>query len=479
MEVFLVVFLLLSICTCKSINNSAKDPINVIFMLADGFGPSSETFARSVFQSEYGRRTGFQLPLDTILKGTIRTCSADSLITDSGAGATAYSCGQKTYNGAIAMSVDGKPLGTLMEAAKQAGMATGLVVTNKITDATPASFVAHNESRENENEIAAMQIGLTHPLKEPQADLMIGGGLCHFLPGTHSKSCRTDGKDLVKEATVKFNFKPILNKSEFDKWDPIKSAQSGQRVLGLLAKKQLSFDIDRLPNKEPSIDEMTLKALKYLKTRSFTTNNKGFFLVVEGSRIDVAAHSNDSPAHYHEIIAYQKAVKVAIEFVKKNPNTLLISVSDHETGGLTLGLQHPHEDYPDYLWNPSSIWKVSHSSLNLSQKMCRVKTEELEKYLRTKLFPEELGIPKPEQDEINALLEAEIPLARELILNKIINRRARIGWTTHGHSGVDINLYATGYGSELFGGNLENTEVSDKIAQVLGLDLKKITEKLQ
>ena len=476
-----------------------QPPKSVILLFADGFGPTSSTFARLTFQSEEGlqRARNFKLPLDTILKGTIRTISGDSLITDSAAGATAYASGCKTYNGAIGVDADGNAVGSLMEAAKAAGMSTGFVVTNKVTDATPASFFTHNESRENENEIAASLLGMDHLLGEPQADLIMGGGLCHFIPeGTIAKlengrmvhSCRTDERNLIGEAVERFGFRTIYSKKQFDDWNPeedgVERGGKGGRVLALLAGKQMAYDIDRRQGEgEPSLKEMLEKSLKFLH-RKMQHTGRGFVLLVEGSRIDVAAHSNDSPAHYREIIAYNEAVQAALNYQNKYPHsTTVISLADHETGGLTLGMQHSNEDFADYMWNPEVIWRVQHSSYFLSHMLQRQYAEiagkmGMEQYLKDSFFPKFLGITHPSNEEIQALLDAPTALAREFVINKIVNRRARVGWTTHGHSGVDVNLHASGDGSDKFVGNWENTEICQKIEELLGLDVSVVTKRL-
>ena len=131
--------------------------------------------------------------LDEIFVGTSRTKSYSSLVTDSAAGATAFSCTTKTYNGGVAVTPEVLPCGTVLEAAKAKGMKTGLVVTSRITHATPAAFSAHVRSRNMESEIASQQIG-NNPLGRV-VDIMLGGGKCKFLPNTTHSSCRTDDRD--------------------------------------------------------------------------------------------------------------------------------------------------------------------------------------------------------------------------------------------------------------------------------------------
>ena len=160
---------------------------NMIFMISDGMGPTSLSLTRSYRQYTTGLPVDDILVLDQHLIGSSRTRSTSSLITDSAAGATAFSCGFKSYNGAISVLPDHMPCGTVLEAAKKAGYMTGLVVTTRITDATPACFAAHANRREYEDLIAEQMIG-NYPLGRV-VDLIIGGGRCHFLPNTTNASC--------------------------------------------------------------------------------------------------------------------------------------------------------------------------------------------------------------------------------------------------------------------------------------------------
>ena len=153
-------------------------------------GPASLSLTRSFQQYKAGLPYSDVLVLDKHFIGSSRTRSTSSLITDSAAGATAFSCGLKTYNGAISMLPDHTPCGTVLEAAKKAGYLTGLVVTTDITDATPACFASHVNIRSEEDLIARQEVG-EHPLGRV-VDLMLGGGRCHFLPNISEGSCRAD-----------------------------------------------------------------------------------------------------------------------------------------------------------------------------------------------------------------------------------------------------------------------------------------------
>ena len=282
-----------------------------------------------------------QIPLDTIHIGQSRTRSANSWVTDSAAGATAFSCARKSYNGAIAVNSTQGPCSTVLEAAKYHGYHTGLVVTSRITHATPAAFSSHVTWRDYEREIAVQQIGHT-PLGRT-VDLMFGGtfpgddrdlahqacflsgGRMFFMPNTTSGSRRKDGRDLEQEARKQFQFKKTINaRSQFDELKG-QRAQDLLPLMGLFALDHMSFEIDRDPSLEPSLREMAEEALRLL-TDATKHEEKGFFLMIEGSRIDMAAHNNDPAAHVHDILAYQQTVALVKQYVEEHPGTVMISV---------------------------------------------------------------------------------------------------------------------------------------------------------
>lgn len=316
---------------------------NLIFMVSDGMGPTSLSLTRSFRQIQSGLPIDDILVLDQHLIGSSRTRSTSSLITDSAAGATAFSCGYKSYNGAISVLPDHTPCGTVMEAAKKAGYMTGLVVTTRITDATPACFAAHVNVREEEDNIARQMIG-DHPLGHV-VDLMLGGGRCHFLPNTTAGSCRADGVDVIKMAEDN-GYSYVDDRSGFD------GLNFGGAVklplLGLFAGTDIPYEIDRrfVDNVYPSLEEMARTALKAL-SEATRDSEKGVFLMIEGSRIDHAGHGNDPAAQVHEVLGYDKAFTSALDFLDKDEvQGVIVSTSDHETGGLATARRKP---YPNEL----------------------------------------------------------------------------------------------------------------------------------
>ena len=305
---------------------------NLIFMVSDGMGPTSLSLARSFMQFQNGLPFSKQLVIDQHLIGQSRTRSSSSLVTDSAAGATAFSCALKSYNGAISVTPDHLPCGTVLEAAKKAGYMTGLVVTTRITDATPACFAAHVNMRQEEDRIAEQMVG-DYPLGRV-VDLMFGGGRCHFVPNsTVESSCRLDGKDVIALAK-KNGFNYIDDRAGFDRLAG--GAKVQFPVLGLFADADIPYEIDRRNENDvyPSLHEMAETAMKAL-SEATKDSEKGFFLMIEGSRIDHAGHHNDPAAQVHEVLAYDKAFQSVLDFLEHDKTqAVMVSTSDHETGGL-------------------------------------------------------------------------------------------------------------------------------------------------
>lgn len=322
---------------------------NLIFMVSDGMGPTSLSLTRSFMQFQNGAPFNEQLVIDQHLIGQSRTRSSSSLITDSAAGATAFSCGMKSYNGAISVTPDHEPCGTVLEAAKKAGYMTGLVVTTRITDATPACFAAHVNMRMEEDRIAEQMVG-DHPLGRV-LDLMFGGGRCHFLPNsTVDSSCRADDKDIVALAE-KQGFTYIDDRAGFDKLKG--GAGVKLPMLGLFADTDIPYELDRRNENDvyPSLHEMAETAMRALSDAT-RDSDKGFFLMIEGSRIDHAGHHNDAAAQVHEVLAYDQAFASVLDFLKNDKTeAVMVSTSDHETGGLaTARRTFPDNPHPSYIY---------------------------------------------------------------------------------------------------------------------------------
>ncbi|KAL4921061.1 alkaline-phosphatase-like protein [Aspergillus aurantiobrunneus] len=453
---------------------------NLIFMVSDGMGPTSLTMTRSFKQLTQGLPPDDILVLDKHILGTSRTRSSSSLVTDSAAGATAFSCGFKSYNNAISVLPSHSPCGTVLEAAFLAGYKTGLVVTTRITDATPACFASHVNLRQYEDQIAEQEIG-EHPLGRV-VDLIMGGGRCHFLPNTTDGSCRADDRDLVAVAKDKgFNY--INDRKGFD---ALNGGTEGKLpLLGLFAEKDIPYELDRRTQNDvyPSLDEMTRSALKILSDAT-EHSEQGFFLMIEGSRIDHAGHGNDPAAQVNEVLAYDQAVASVLDFLEQDSTPgVMVSTSDHETGGLAVARQL-HTTYPEYLWLPEVLANASHSTEFAAQELQDYLSQgpdsSAQQAYTQALLEKALGIKDASQDELDAILDPDNPIPPVYVFADMISRRAQIGWSTHGHSSVDVNIYASSTKDAWpLQGNRENTEIGTFLADYLDLDVGAVTKRLQ
>ncbi len=279
-------------------------PKNIILLIGDGMGLTQVTAGMYANNNTLNLE---QFPVS----GMMKTHAHRNLITDSAAGATAFSCGCKTRNGTLGMTSDKKVCTTLLESAKAMGLAVGLVATSSITHATPAAFVAHVENRSEMEKIATF-----YP--KSGADLLIGGGLKYFNARTQ------DQRNLVEEM-VKAGYQSYLFSDK-----KITEIQPDP------AKPFVWFSaIDEPESVLKGRDYLrpaTKLSVDYLQKRS----PKGFFLMVEGSQIDWACHAKDGPRAIAEMLDFDRAIGEALKFAEANKETLLIVTADHETGGMAI-----------------------------------------------------------------------------------------------------------------------------------------------
>ncbi|KAG6004343.1 hypothetical protein E4U21_001156 [Claviceps maximensis] len=465
---------------------------NLVFMVSDGMGPASLSLTRSYRQHVDGLPAADVLTLDKHFWGSSRTRSSNSLVTDSAAGATAFSCGKKSYNGAISVLPNHQPCGSVLEAAKRAGYATGLVVTTDITDATPACFASHVMMRQMQDEIALQEIG-QGPLGR-SVDLMLGGGRCHFMPNSTAESCRLDNVDVVALAREKYGWTYADTRAAFDHLDGGNKAQLP--LLGLFAEADVPFEIDRrnMNDVYPSLSEMAKTALRALD-RATSESDKGFFLMIEGSRIDHAGHINDPAAQVREVLEYDDTFAAVLDFIQSSATeTVLVATSDHETGGLATALQEPGQ-WPVYNWYPQALANASQSCEKLAATLIKHvssssssssndaahsidKKRQLKKWIDNELVISGLGISDATDQELTLL--AEHPESSINTFAAMISLRAHIGWSTHGHTAVDVNVYSSGGpGADRIRGNVENTEIGQFLSHYLDVDVDEISRELR
>ena len=447
-------------------SGTSEAPKNILFFLGDGLGMATMTAARIYKVGEDGDLTMDTLPETAFVK----TFSKNSQVTDSAPSMSAYMTGVKMDNEVISMTADatsydpatlrdfvtgadstcattnGKPVTTLLELAKTAGMGTGVVSTTRITHATPAATYAHICHRDGENTIASQMVpggaGFNAALGDG-IDVVLGGGLRHFLPkGTGSS--RTDTRDLLAEMKAK-GYSYAASKSEFDK------LPATGKLLGLFTSSHMAYDLDRDAAKEPSLAEMTTRSIDQLKS-----NPKGFFLMVEGGRIDHALHETTARKALQDTAAFDDAIKVAIEKMKViDPtlkNTLIVVTADHDhtlilngyaarTGKTTdtnpgiLGLMRKYDDNAVAL--DSGGFPFTTIGFGNGENRPLVRTALTDALVFDKNYHQEAAIPTP------------------------------VGSETHG--GADVFLGAIGKGADTFGGVLDNTAVFGLIRRATGL----------
>ncbi|MBN2667673.1 MAG: alkaline phosphatase [Bacteroidales bacterium] len=316
---------ILSIVACKqnaetittekeiSLQNTNKLPINVILLIGDGMGLSqvSSSYYYSETTPNFSRFKQI---------GLINTSSASHKITDSGAGGTAFSIGEKTYNGAVGVDVDSLPSKNLIEIFSEQLYSTGIVVTCQLPHATPADFFAHVKFRKQYEDIAKQFV-------YSEVDYFAGGGYQYFIN-------REDGVNYLDSLT-NHGFTVDTNDLQDSKM-----YQLSQKWAYLLAPDALPSKLDGRGN---IFERATQNAIDFL-----SLNEKGFFLMVEGSQIDWECHSNNAKGVIEEVLDFDKAVGIALDYAESNDHTLVIVLADHETGGFALTPKASDEKYDNY-----------------------------------------------------------------------------------------------------------------------------------
>jgi len=302
---------------CSSLaSTEAGNAKNVILIIGDGMGLNQVFAGRTYLNGPDKPLQWESLPH----RGLVTTCSIRS-ITDSAASGTAMATGHKTTNGAVCTGVlRGQSRMTNINDIFGGKKAVGLVSTTKIWDATPASFVAHSISRDFDRSIAREMVTEAKPL------LMLGGGAKAFDP-VEAASVKIEKTDIAGIAG-KNGYQVVRSASELDSLDP----DSGKNVLGLFAPYAMTFEAEREPGtSEPHLSDMASFALDALEEEE-----QGFFLMIEGARIDHACHQISMEKLIGEMVEFDKTVNMVLEWREKHPDTLVLITADHETGGIEL-----------------------------------------------------------------------------------------------------------------------------------------------
>lgn len=449
--------------TTRKVETKGNVAKNVIVLMMDGCGSTHTTLTRWY--------KGAPLALDSMVVGTVKTCNAESIITDSAPAATAFACGVKTSDKFVGILPDKvvtpgvnvpkeedkcKPVASVLEGAKLVGKATGLVATSNIQHASPACFSSHWPDRNNYNEIAQQQV-------YEGIDVVLGAGRQYLLP-KDQKGTRTDGEDMTK-ALVDMGYDIIGNRQQLADYN-------GNKVWGLFSENTLSYEFDRrkLNPSQPSLAQMTSKAIDIL-----SKDEDGFFLFVEGSKIDWASHANDPVGVVSDVLAFDDAVNVALEYARKDGDTLVMAFADHGNGGMTIGNSTTNSTYSklslDQALGP--IRKATLTGEGLQRVLSGSKDEAKIKEVLSKYYGIN-DLKDTELEDIKKGIENKYDLS--YIIGPIISSRSAVGWTTTGHSGEDLTLYA--YGPCKPAGLIENTDIAKTVASAFGFDLNYINGRL-
>lgn len=419
---------------------------NVIFVLPDGFGSAARGAYRA-FDTD-----GTAPSWEDGLKGLVATSPATGPVTDSAASATAYATGVKTNNGAVGVDVDGNELVSLLDIASDAGKATGIISTAMITDASPAAFASSNVDRGNHAEIAQEYID------NDDLDVILGGGRVAFDVDGDG-----DGMTTIEEAQAAgFDYATTAGEME---------AAGGDRLLGLFTDEDMSApigngEIGARPEGEPSLTEMTQVALDRL-----SADEDGFFLFIEEEGTDTYNHANDAAAGLHSAKSYDDVLQMAKDYAEANPDTLVISVADHETAGMTLefGEDASPEIFRGFEATVTDmLTAVNEAVAGLGEDASALDTVEAVNATVAGLTggAVELGVA-----EIAGLLTSATPEDAYASLAEILSARGGIDYSTSGHTAVDVPIYAFGAGADLKGGLIDNTEVAEWVAEAMGVEL--------
>lgn len=431
---------------------------NVILLIPDGQTITALTLARWY-------QGGQSLAVDEITTGLVRTYNADTPIADSAPAGTAMATGFKSntkYIGVLPSVAtlygvepikegdEQKPIATILEASKLQGKATGIISTSNIQHATPADFTSHYPDRNNYDGLAEQQV-------YNKLDVALGAGYKYLV-----KEKRADKEDLLDELN-KLGYTVVKTKEEMEK-------TNSNKLFGLFADDALAYEFDRETNRpsEPSLSEMTSKAISIL-----SKDKDGFFLMVEGSKVDWAAHANDPIGVISDVLAFDKAVKEALDFAKKDGNTVIIVASDHGNGGLSIGNKETSSNYD----------KVPLSAFIDPLKKVKLTGEGLEAKLNSdrsnvvEVMKEYYGITDLTEDEIKLIKDAKVG-SLNYATGPIVSRRAYLGWTTNGHTGEEVALHVYHPKKQVLMGTVQNTDIPKYMEEVLGLDLKIANDRL-
>ena len=420
-------------------NNKAK---NIIFIVSDGMSQGTLNMANVFKYHKTGQHThwiqGYQD--NKLVRGLMDTESANSLVTDSAAGGSAWGSGFRVNNGAINVGPKGEAYLPILQKFKKKGKKVGCVTSVPITHATPSSFCVNSKSR-------GSQEGIAESYLEIGFDVMMGGGNNFF-----SASKRADKKDMAAAFVAK-GYQIVRNKSD------LKAVKSNVPILGLFDDNGMEYEIDRQNDEKlvktvPTLAEMTAAAIAQLD------NKNGFVMQVEAGKVDWAAHANDIAGLIHDQLALDDALKVALDFAEKDKNTLVIVTTDHGNAnpGIMYGKDATKRFDSIQNYKKSNEWLLNTitkdtSSAQLQELVTYANGISLTDEENKKILGYYTGLEKPEEGLYNY---KHVPLAYYSELQKTHNA---VGWISTEHTGDYVEVAAYGPGSHLLKPFCKNTDL--------------------
>ena len=445
----------------------------VFYFIGDGMGVN-QVQGTELYRGELEGKIGItpiwftQFPYAT----TATTFSATNGVTDSAAAGTALATGNKTQNGTIGMKQDLQTeVSSVAVWAKNKGCRVGVTTSVSVDHATPAAFYAHDPSRGSYYKIGT-------DLYKAGFDFYAGSD---FIDPNNKDNKDGNSENLYTMAekngyTIARGYKDYLKKcKKADKMILFQSEKASEKD-----RTAIPYAIDRTKD-DLTLADITRSAINFLSKDL----SKGFFLMVEGGKIDWACHSNDAATAFHEVEDFDNAIKVAYEFYMQHPDeTLIVITADHETGGIVLGTG-PYELNLQVLKNQ----KVSEQGFTRIVNNLRMETknqvswESIQKALKENFgFWDTVKLNEKQEARLKAVYEKSFqnqevklekseyaqdePIASEA--KRILNEIALVGWTSGGHSAGYVPVFAIGAGADLFQGRIDNTEIPFKIAEAAG-----------
>ena len=450
-------------------------PKYVFLFIGDGMSTPQRMVAESFAEKiGYGRLAMNSLPY----QANTRTQSANSIITDSAAAATAIACGEKTRNGMVGVDPSTNRLFSVAEAAKKSGRKVGIVTTVTICHATPAGFYAHRPSRG-----MSYEIGLD--MVDSGFDYFCGGGIYSSYDDRKSGEYRGDIRDLARAA----GYAVTTNRAEWAALRP------GGKAWSIFGDWGMEFAIDR-DESQPSLAEIVAKGIELLD------NPAGFFIMCEGGKVDYAGHANDAATNLRDVIALDEAVKTALEFQRLHPeDTLVITTGDHETGGLSMGfagiggqfrvelLKHQKVSVEKFSeWFKSRVretkGKIEFEDIKpvLTEKFGLLfpPPRDDAKVAQKKRPPDPMMLTKKDVKVLEEAFQTDVDKVRNKVrdttahdvarnyvfaqtVKNVLNAHAGVGWSSGSHTALPTFTTASGPRADIVVGMQENTDLGRRL----------------